>query len=135
MLRNACAPALLTAGMALAVLPNGCGGPRSPRFVPGPADVETPRGAIAGTIRTVQPARRMLEVLTGRGLVIEAMEFRVPESVPIIWHGEEVQLTAMVPGYIVRIQYRRTESGMVAERIEEIGDANPPPERPGSRFQ
>ncbi len=116
---------------AIFVLAAACGGPpplRSSSTPAAPGSSDT----LTGTIGEVRPAQRTLQVITGRGYALRAVELRVPSSVPIVWNGEEVPLTAMVRGYIVHVRYRETSSGKVAERIEEITYAPSNPVDPSS---
>lgn len=129
--------ALPTAGLVIGALLAACGGRARPEVGPGAAGAEAPRDTVTATIQAVDPGRRMLEVVTGRGMALQVYELWVPESVSIVWNDREVPLTAMVPGYVVHIEYRETGSGMVAERIREITNASPdPPElRPGAALR
>jgi len=61
-----------------------------------------------------------MDVITGLSFALRVSTFRVDESTEVVIRGERAELVDLGPGRVVRIQYRRTPQGNLADRIEEV---------------
>ena len=79
----------------------------------------TPEGLTA-TVRALDTRAQTLDVITGVGHALRLMRVQVGPGCEIRVAGAAAQLRDLKPGNIVRIQYRKTPSAMMAERIETV---------------
>jgi hypothetical protein len=64
-----------------------------------------------------------MDVITGVSFALRLVVFRVHDDTEVIVRGEQAALTDLAAGKVVRIEYRRTPQGNVADRIEELLDS------------
>ncbi|HEX2450096.1 MAG TPA: hypothetical protein VHJ69_03095 [Gemmatimonadales bacterium] len=102
-----------------------CGGATS-RETPEPAPARridsTPQVLIA-TCRYMNAPAGSMDVITGVSFALRVVTFRVHDDTEIVVRGERADLTDLVSGSVVRIEYRRTPQGNVADRIVELMDS------------
>ena len=85
---------------------------------PSPLALPTAQDTLIATVHSVDAEAGVLEVVTGVGLALRIERVRVYRQVPIVVQGTEVWLDALAPGQIVRIVYRETAEGKVAESVQ-----------------
>ena len=98
-------------------LSTGMTGPRYP-FVPA---LESEPDTLRGTVLAVKPDVGYLDVLTGVGLALRVVHIRAVPETHVAAAGAAVSLPEIKPGDIVRVEYRVTTQGNVAEKIERVG--------------
>jgi hypothetical protein len=64
-----------------------------------------------------------MDVITGLSFALRVMTFQVDETTEIVIRGERAELADLRQGKVVRIQYRKTPQGNLADRIEEVLDS------------
>jgi hypothetical protein len=64
-----------------------------------------------------------MDVITGVSFALRLVAFRVHDDTEVMVRGERAALTDLAAGKVVRIEYRRTPQGNVADRIEELLDS------------
>ena len=77
----------------------------------------TPEGLTA-TVHARDTKARTLDVITGVGHALRLMRVQVRPECQITVAGAAAQLRDLKAGKIVRIRYRQTPRGMMAEKIE-----------------
>lgn len=97
-----------------------CGGSYQPTTAPGPA-VE--RNVVTGTCREYDYNARTLELITGVSFALRLMEFRVHGDTEITAGGRRAPLAELQANTVLRIEYRVTPQGNLADRIMVIMDA------------
>ncbi len=98
-----------------------CGGARREASVPGPATPTSPTSnVLTATCRSMNVGAGTMDVITGLSFALRVITFRVDESTEVVIRGERAELVDLGPGRVVRIQYRRTPQGNLADRIEEV---------------
>jgi hypothetical protein len=64
-----------------------------------------------------------MDVITGTSFALRLAVFRIHRDTEVVIRGEPAALSDLAPGRVVRIEYRRTPEGNVADRIEELMDS------------
>ncbi len=80
---------------------------------------------LVGTVRAVDPDAGWVEVLTGVGHAIRLDRIRVYPSILVDIDGVMSWLDALEPGRIVRVVYRVTAEGKVAESVATLAAPGP----------
>lgn len=93
---------------------------RPPAGTPGEART------ITATVRSVDESARTVDLLTGVGHALRMVRVSVPEDCQIRVKAAVAGLRDVKPGHICRVQFRRTGTRNVAERIEVQGAAGRP---------
>ena len=83
-----------------------------------PASGEPP--SLAATVRSVDAKKGTLDVITGVGLALRVVRFRVDEQCQIKVKGGAAKLTDLRPGEVVRLQYRKIDDRRMAQTIETL---------------
>jgi hypothetical protein len=73
-----------------------------------------------GTVQTVQPGDRSLALITGVGLALRLVHIKAAPSARIENAGSAISFNDVKPGDVVRAECRKTEAGLVADRIEKL---------------
>jgi len=87
-----------------------------------PAGVQT----VTATVRSVDESARTVDLLTGVGHALRIVRVSVAEDCQIRVKAAVGGLRDVKPGHICRVQFRRTGTLNVAERIEVQGAAGRP---------
>jgi hypothetical protein len=123
---------------ARVVLVSACGvcgllglGARAAAATPSPTPISaaaTPGGirTVTATVRSVDESARTVDLLTGVGHALRMVRVSVPEDCQIRVKAAVAGLRDVKPGHICRVQFRRTGTRNVAERIEVQGAAGRP---------
>jgi hypothetical protein len=77
-----------------------------------------------GTVQTVQPGARSLALITGVGLALKLVHIKAAPTARIENAGSAISLNDVKPGDVVRAECRKTEAGLVADRIEKLRKAS-----------
>ena len=93
---------------------------RSGLALPAPPEAPTPADSLTATVRVVDTRARALEVITGVGLALRLERFKVDPASEITHEGKKAALRDLKRGQVVRIQYRTTPEGKVAQAIETV---------------
>ena len=86
--------------------------------------VESAPDTLRGTVQAVKADAGYLDVVTGVGLAIRIVHIWAVAETRVAAAGAAVSLTEIKPGDIVRVEYRVTAQGNIAETIERIGRAS-----------
>src|SRR6266478_2547232 len=70
-----------------------------------------------GTVHTVQPGA--LDLITGVGYALRVVHIRTPATTVVARGGVSLHVSELKPGDVVRADCRLTDTGLVAERIEQ----------------
>jgi hypothetical protein len=101
-----------------------CGGTPREAPVPGPARPTSPTSnVLTATCRSMNADAGTMDVITGLSFALRVMTFQVDETTEIVIRGERAELADLRQGKVVRIQYRKTPQGNLADRIEEVLDS------------
>jgi hypothetical protein len=73
-----------------------------------------------GTVQAVQPGDRSLALITGVGLALKLVYIKAAPAARIENAGTAISLGDLKRGDVVRAECRRTEAGLVADRIEKL---------------
>lgn len=84
---------------------------------------------MTGTVSYVHTEDATVEVITGIHLALRVVAFRIIADTQIEKAGESVAIEELGPGDVVRIDYRATPEGNIADAIRVIA----PPEEGGAR--
>ncbi len=119
-------PVQSTLGLTLALLSFlACGGgayQATPQ--PEPARRINPTSnVLTATCRSMNLAAGTMDVITGVSFALRVVVFRVHDDTEVMVRGERGALTDLAAGKVVRIEYRRTPQGNVADKIEELMDS------------
>ncbi len=106
----------------LAVL--ACGGSYREAPVPEPARPSSPtRNVVTATCRSYNADARTMDAITGVSFALRVITFRVDENTEVRIRGERADMADLDAGRVVRIEYRITPNGNMADKIEEVLDA------------
>ena len=75
---------------------------------------------MAATVRSVDTKQGTLDVITGVGLALRVIRFRVDKHCQIKVRGEAAKLTDLRPGEVVRLQYRKIDDRRMVQTIETL---------------
>lgn len=111
--------------VVLALLACGGGAYReTPMPQPEPARrIDQTRDVLTATCRSMNLAAGTMDVITGVSFALRLVAFRVHDDTEVMVRGERAALTDLAAGKVVRIEYRRTPQGNVADKIEELMDS------------
>ncbi len=76
---------------------------------------------LQATIQSLQVKTGDLDLITGVGLALRIVHLRVAPDARVESAGATTKLADLRPGDIVRVEYRVTAEGNVAEKIEKVG--------------
>jgi hypothetical protein len=115
-------PAFAAAFGVLSVV--ACGSAYQGATAPRPAASPVPAPKIlTATCKAYDASAGTMEVITGVSSALREVTFRIHESTEITIQNEPADLASMQPGMVVRIAYRVTSQGNLADRIEVVLDA------------
>ena len=80
------------------------------------AQAEEPH-AYRGTVHTVQPGA--LDLITGVGYALRVVHIRTPATTVVARGSASLHVSELKPGDVVQADCRLTDTGLVAERIEQ----------------
>ncbi len=82
-----------------------------------------PHDSVRGAVRLVDARNHALEVITGVGMTLRVVRLQVPATVPVTATSgqDQLALTDLKPGDVVRVTFGARPSGWVAYTIERIG--------------
>jgi hypothetical protein len=84
-----------------------------------------PHDSVRGAIRAVDARARTLEVTTGVGLALRIVHLQVPAAVPITsreaGRREQITLSGLKLGDVIRVSFGSRPTGFVAYTIERVG--------------
>lgn len=84
------------------------------------AGSQPPAEDVTATVRALDTKAYTLDVLTGVGHAVRLLRVRVAPECQIKVAGAAAKLGDLKAGSIVRMQYRKTPAGMLAEKIETV---------------
>jgi hypothetical protein len=84
---------------------------------------------LTGTVRSINPAGDGMDVISGFHMALKVTYVRLDATTRIEHAGASLRREELKPGAVVRIRYRRTDQGLVAESVEVISE----PETGGER--
>ncbi len=91
---------------------------------PAPARrIDSTPNVLTATCRSMDLRAGTMDVITGVSFALRLVAFRVHEATEVVIRGQPAALTDLESGRVVRIEYRRTPQGNVADRIEELMDS------------
>jgi hypothetical protein len=116
---------LLTLACTLGVLSLlACAGPYQGASVPGPAGpTSATPNVLTATCKEYDVGARTMDVITGVSFSLREITFHIHENTEITIRDERAELTDMRAGMVVRIEYRVTPQGNLADKIEVVLDA------------
>lgn len=76
-----------------------------------------------GTVQSVNPSQDSIALITGVSLALEIVHIKVAPSSRIEAAGSALSLRDLQRGDVVRAECRKTETGLVADRIERLRQA------------
>ncbi|MGH7562375.1 MAG: hypothetical protein ACRENB_15315 [Gemmatimonadales bacterium] len=101
----------------------GCGGAyRAPMPEPAPPAVPAPQ-VVTGTCRAYDVDARTLDLVTGVSVALRTIPFRIHENTEVTIGGRRASLANLRANVVVRIEYRVTSQGNLADRITVLLDA------------
>ena len=101
-----------------------CGGSYQSASVPEPA--RAPRettDVLTGTCKEYDLDARTMDVIAGLSFVLREVTFQIHGDTDITIEGERAGLIDMRAGMVVRVEYRVTRQGNLADKIEVVLDA------------
>lgn len=112
-----------TAGMFALLL--GCGGPYQGASTRGPANPAEPvPNVLTATCKDYDVRAGTMEVITGVSFALREITFRILDDTEIRIGDRSAVLADMRAGMVVRIEYRVTPQGNLADRIDVVLDAS-----------
>ena len=87
------------------------------------ASQQAPHDSVRGAVRLVDTKNRALEVTTGVGMALRVVRLQVPATVLVTTTPgrDQLALSDLKPGDVVRVTFGARPSGWVAYTIERIG--------------
>ena len=87
------------------------------------ASQQAPHDSVRGAVRLVDTKNRALEVTTGMGMALRIVRLQVRATVPVTTTPgrDQLALSDLKPGDVVRVTFGARPSGWVAYTIERIG--------------
>ena len=87
------------------------------------ASQQAPHDSVRGAVRLVDTRNRALEVTTGVGMALRVVRVQVPTTVFVTGSPgqDQLALSDLKPGDVVRVTFGARPSGWVAYTIERIG--------------
>jgi len=122
MSRSLSLPALASALGILSLL--ACGSAYQGASAPRPAGSPSPAPkVVTATCKTYDLDAGTMDVITGVSFALREVTFRIHETTEITIQNESAELADMQAGMVVRVEYRVTSEGNLADRIEVVLDA------------
>ena len=118
MRRRVSTPAFASTLTLLAAL--ACGGSYQAAPAPGPGS--SPK-VLTGTCRDYDVAARTVDVVSGVSLALRMITFKVHANTEITLGGRRAQLADLQANTVLRIEYRETSQGNLADKITVVLDA------------
>jgi len=101
-----------------------CGGSYQGSSVPGPArDAQAPTSVLTGTCREYDVQARTLDVVTGTSFALRTVLFKIHSNTEITVGGRSARFTDLQANTVVRVEYRATSQGNLADKITVVLDA------------
>lgn len=101
-----------------------CGGPYQGASVPGRARSPSPTpNVLTATCKAYDVGASTMDVITGVSFALREVTFQIHENTDITIRNERAELADMRAGMVVRIVYRVTPQGNLADKIEVVLDA------------
>ena len=97
-----------------------CGGSYQPAAVPEP---ESTSNVLTGTCKDYDYAARTLDVVAGVSFALRVVTFKLHENTQITVQGRAAQLADLQANTVLRIEYRVTSQGNLADKITLVLDA------------
>ena len=97
-----------------------CGGSYQPPAVPAP---DSAANVLTGTCKAYDYAARTLEVVAGVSFALREVTFKLHENTEITVQGRRARLADLQANTVLRIEYRVTSEGNLADRITLVLDA------------
>ena len=116
---------LPTCASILSVLSVACGGTYQGASVPGAAGPAIPAiNVVTATCKEYDLGARTMDVIAGVSFALREITFRLHENTEITIRDRRADLADMRAGMVVRVEYRVTPQGNLADRIEVVLDAS-----------
>lgn len=101
-----------------------CGGSYQSEPTPGPARATGPTtNVLTGTCKAYDLSDSTMDVIAGVSFVLREVTFQIHEDTEITIREERARLIDMRAGMVVRVEYRVTREGNLADKIEVVLDA------------
>ncbi len=97
-----------------------CGGSYPRAAAPTP---DSAPNVLTGTCRDYDYAARTLDVVAGVSFALRVITFKLHENTEITVQGRRAQLTDLQANTVLRIEYRVTSQGNLADKITLVLDA------------
>jgi len=97
-----------------------CGGSYQAEPVPGP---DSASNVVTGTCRDYDYATRTLDLVAGVSFALRVITFKLHENTEITVRGRKAQLADLQANTVLRIEYRETSQGNLADKITLVLDA------------
>ena len=115
-------PAFASALGLLSLL--ACSGSYQEASAPTPArPVSTAADVLTGTCKEYDVGARTMDVISGVSFALREVTFRIHDNTEITIRNRRADLTDMRAGMVVRVEYRVTPQGNLADRIDVVMDA------------
>ena len=99
-----------------------CGGSYQRAAVPEP-EPDSASNVLTGTCKDYDYASRTLDVVAGVSFALRVVTFKLHENTQITVQGRTAQLADLQANTVLRIEYRVTSEGNLADRITLVLDA------------
>lgn len=101
-----------------------CGNPHQGTSVPAPAPAASSAPKVlTATCKEYDVRAQTMDVITGVSFSLREVTFLIHENTEITIRDERAELADMRAGMVVRVEYRVTTQGNLADRIEVVLDA------------
>lgn len=101
-----------------------CGGSYQAASVPGPTGPVSPApNVVTATCKEYDVGARTMDVITGVSFALREMTFKIHEDTEITIRDQRADLADMRAGMVVRVEYRVTPQGNLADKIDVVLDA------------
>jgi hypothetical protein len=101
-----------------------CGGSPQGAAVPAPAGPTSPaRNVLTGTCKDYDLGASTMDVIAGVSFALREITFKIHENTEITIRNRRAGLSDMRSGMVLRIEYRETSQGNLADKIELVMDA------------
>ena len=116
--RRETVPAFASTRALLAML--ACGGPYQRAPVPGP---ESGPNVVTGTCKDYDLGARTVDVVAGVSFALRMITFKLHDNTEITVGGRKAELSDLQANTVLRIEYRVTSQGNLADKITVVLDA------------
>jgi hypothetical protein len=97
-----------------------CGGPYQGPALPAP---DSAPNILTGTCRDYDVNARTMDVVTGVSFALRLITFKIHENTEIRIRGQRAELADLRANIVVRVEYRITPQGNLADKITVVLDA------------